>query len=295
MEEDLSLASRLGWDSLVRFETVGQHSIAVASSAPDNASDTAILLLHGFPSSTWDFYKLWPSLAKTHALIAPDFLGFGLSDKPPAHAYSIGQQADICEAILKARGIRQIDILAHDYGDTVAQELLARAAEGSLTVTIGKAVLLNGGILPEAHRPLPIQSLLAGPLGPMVSKLLTKQRFKKSFSSIFGPQTQPMDAELNMIWGFLTHNNGHRIAHTLLRYMEERRQQRARWVPPIVGPNQPLLLINGSKDPISGKHMMDAYRTLGGRADILELPEIGHYPQLEAAEDVLKAVLRFLK
>ncbi|MEO0412303.1 MAG: alpha/beta hydrolase [Pseudomonadota bacterium] len=291
MDDDLSLASRLGWETLVGFETFGQHSIAVASSTP---SDKALLLLHGFPSSSWDYHKLWPSLAKTHTLIAPDFLGFGLSDKPTGHRYSIMEQADICEAVLNARAIKHIDILAHDYGDTVAQELLARAGEGSLGVSVGKTIMLNGGILPEAHRPLPIQSLLAGPLGPMLSKLLTKRRFKQSFSAIFGPKTQPVDAELNMVWDFLTHNNGHRIAHTLLRYLAERREQRERWVPPILTPQGPLLLINGSKDPISGKHMMDAYRRLGGKAEIIELAEIGHYPQLEAAEVILSVITHFL-
>ena len=56
-------------------------------------------LLHGFPSSSYDWAKLAPALARRHALLLPDLLGFGASDKPAQHEYSIHEQADIVEAL----------------------------------------------------------------------------------------------------------------------------------------------------------------------------------------------------
>ena len=58
-------------------------------------------------------------------LIAPDLLGFGRSAKPSRHDYRIGEQADICAAVMAEAGVGRCHVLAHDYGDTVAQELLA--------------------------------------------------------------------------------------------------------------------------------------------------------------------------
>lgn len=81
---------------------------------------------HGFPTASWDWHKLWPEFVKHYRVIALDMIGFGFSDKPINYHYSIGDQADLQQALLTSLGISSIHLLAHDYGDTVAQELLAR-------------------------------------------------------------------------------------------------------------------------------------------------------------------------
>lgn len=294
MDEDVTLASRLGWEALVQHHSINGQSIAVATSQAQPSPAGSILLLHGFPTSSWDWHKIWPQLSAQYQLIAPDFLGFGLSDKPKGHLYRIADQADLCESILADHNMTRCHVLSHDYGDTVAQELLARQKDRNLSFEIDRVVMLNGGILPNAHRPRPIQTLLAGPLGPMLNHLLTKKRFKTSFSQVFGPNTQPVDAELNMMWDFITLKNGHKISHALLHYLAERKKHAARWVPTVLSPNTPMLQINGSLDPVSGAYMMQEYRAQGGSADIIELPNVGHYPQLEAAEQTASAILEFL-
>ena len=111
----------------------------------------ALLLIHGFPTASWDWCKLWPELAHHFTLMAADLLRFGFSAKPPHHDYRIGEQADLCLAALAEAGIGEAHVLSHDYGDTVAQELLARACEGRCPVTLRSVVLLNGGLFPERH------------------------------------------------------------------------------------------------------------------------------------------------
>ncbi|WP_227538139.1 alpha/beta fold hydrolase [Marinobacter vulgaris] len=85
-----------------------------------------ILLIHGFPTASWDWHKIWPALRQAHRVVAMDMLGFGFSEKPASHRYSIHQQADIVEGVVRQLGLDRFHVLAHDYGDTVAQELLAR-------------------------------------------------------------------------------------------------------------------------------------------------------------------------
>ena len=93
----------------------------------------ALTLLHGFPSSSHDWAKVAPALAERHTLLMPDFLGFGASEKPADHRYTLHEQADLVEALWAARGRRaRRRIVAHDYAVSVAQELLARRAEGAL-------------------------------------------------------------------------------------------------------------------------------------------------------------------
>ena len=56
-----------------------------------------LILLHGFPTSSWDWNKRWPELTERFKVFAPDFIGFGYSDKPKKYTYSIHDQADLIE------------------------------------------------------------------------------------------------------------------------------------------------------------------------------------------------------
>jgi pimeloyl-ACP methyl ester carboxylesterase len=195
--------------------------------------------------------------------------------------------------------ITDYHILAHDYGDTVAQELLARQREGSAKQRIASVCLLNGGLFPETHKPVLIQKLLLSPLGPFVSKLITKRKFADNLRRIFGPNTPPTPEVVDSLWQLLNHNNGLAVMHKLIDYMPQRQQHRERWVEAIIESNVPVKLINGSKDPISGQHMAQRYRQLISNAsnandvNVTELTQLGHYPQLEDAEAVTTAYLQF--
>ena len=79
----------------------------------------------------------------------------------------------------------------------------------------------------------------------------------------------------------------------LIRYMEERRTHRKRWVRPLVNAVVPIRLINGSEDPISGKHAADRFAEVVPNADIVYLKNSGHYPHIETPDDVLKAFFEF--
>ena len=134
-----------------------------------------LLLIHGFPTASFDWLKVWDSLSEEFNLIAPDMLGFGYSDKPYDYPYSIMKQADMIEDLLRSKEITKFHLLAHDYGDTVAQELIARNVEGE-AFTINSICLLNGGIFPESHHPIMIQKLLMSPIGFILSRMLNQKR-----------------------------------------------------------------------------------------------------------------------
>lgn len=251
-----------------------------------------LLLIHGFPSASWDWHRLWAPLAERYRLIACDMLGFGYSAKPRGHAYSLLEQADLQQALLAHIGEqRAVHVLAHDYGDSVAQELIARHQEGRLQ--LAGCVFLNGGLFPETHHPVRVQKLLLGPLGPLIGRLFSRRKLAQSFARIFGPHTQASEAELDALWQLVAYNNGPAVMHRLIRYMPERRQQRQRWVAAMQATTLPMRVINGAFDPISGAHMVARYRELIADADTVLLDGIGHYPQLEAPAEVLEHYLQF--
>lgn len=260
----------------------------------DEGRGPVLLCLHGYPTSSWDWHRIWPLLADRYRLIAADMLGFGFSDKPRDHDYSIAEQATLHEQLLASLGIGEIHVLAHDYGDTVAQELLARHQErlrsGTPGLRLRTVCLLNGGLFPEAHRARPIQKLLRSPLAPLLLRLFDERAFRRNMKVLFGPATQPGDADLARFWALLEHNGGRANMGRLLHYIGERKLHRERWVGALVDASMPLRLIAGMDDPVSGAHMVQRYRELVPQADVVPLPSIGHYPQWEAAAHVAEAV-----
>lgn len=254
-----------------------------------------ILLIHGFPTSSYDFMGIWPSLLKQYRLISLDMLGFGFSDKPNKRDYTIHKQADLFDALISKLDLKEFHVLAHDYGVSVAQELLARQIDGTGKGKWLSCALLNGGLFPETHQALLIQKLMLSPLGKWINKLTGFKQFGHSFSTVFGEHTKPSETELSEFWEAINFNDGRHVFHNLITYINDRREHRSRWVDCLQNSPIPLGLINGSVDPVSGRHLVVRYKELNGRLDYLkELPLIGHYPQVEASNDVATAYLTFL-
>jgi pimeloyl-ACP methyl ester carboxylesterase len=282
------------WLAAQQFVAVAGRRIAFRRSFDVPGARPCLILIHGFPTAGFDWAESWTALSHDFDLIAPDLLGFGASAKPRGHDYRLVEQADLVAAVAAACGVRRAHLLAHDYGDSVAQELLARttlASPGELALE--SVIFLNGGLFPEVHRARLIQTLLASPLGPLLARLLDRERYGRSLAAVFAPGRQPSAQQLEDFWHLTALADGHRIAHRLLRYLAERRQRRERWVSAMQSTRTPLRFINGSLDPISGAHMAARYRELIPDPDVVALDDVGHYPQVEAPAQVLAACRDF--
>ncbi|MFJ5299541.1 alpha/beta fold hydrolase [Pseudomonas sp. NPDC088368] len=251
-----------------------------------------LLLIHGFPTASWDWHYLWQPLARRYRVIACDMLGFGDSAKPRDHVYSLIEQADLQQALLGHLEVSQpVHILAHDYGDSVAQELLARHAEGRFDM--GSCAFLNGGLFPEAYRPCRVQKMLLGRLGWVVGRLFDRNSLDHDFSRTFGPDTRPSESELDDFWSLISAGRGHHMLYRLINYLPERVELRDRWVQAMQRNQVPMRFINGAADPISGRHMVERYRELIPDPDTILLPDVGRYPQTEAPARVLSCYEAF--
>jgi pimeloyl-ACP methyl ester carboxylesterase len=251
----------------------------------------SMTMLHGFPSSSHDWAKVAPALAERYALTLPDFLGFGASDKPADHDYSLTEQADLVEALWERDGIASTVVVAHDYAVSVTQELLARRAEGALAVDLLAVHLLNGGLYPDVHRPQPIQTALLDPeQGPRVSAAITEELLVGALEPTFA---EGFDASADSadIWQATNRDGGQLISHRLIRYIHDRTTNAQRWVTALETTDVPVAFIWGMLDPISGAHMADRIRERLPDAPFLALDGVGHWPPLEAPEQVAAALL----
>jgi pimeloyl-ACP methyl ester carboxylesterase len=162
-----------------------------------------------------------------------------------------------------------------------------------LIYNFATSLFMNGGIFPETHHALFVQKLLMSPLGPLLSKLLTEKSMKRSLAKVFSQAHPPTTEFLNETWKLTSENNGITMLPRLIRYIEERKIYRERWVTPLVNEVVPIRLINGIEDPVSGKHAADRFAELVPNANIVLLENSGHYPHVETPKEVLKAFFDF--
>jgi len=285
--------------TLSQWQTNGQfidiNANQIFTKTAGDANNPALLLIHGFPSASWDWEGMWDELSKHYFLVTLDMLGFGLSDKPINAPYKITEQADLYTQFLKRLNITDVHILAHDYGDTVAQELLARQVATKSEIRINSVCFLNGGLFPHVHKPLFIQKLLLSKLGWIVPKLMSKQKFVKNLTTIFGKNTPPAPLVIDTLWALLIFNNGLRVMPMLIKYITQRKQNEQRWVGAIINSDIPVTFIAGEQDPIPGKHMLEHYKKKVPNARVQGFVELGHYPQIENAKAITVAYLNFRK
>jgi pimeloyl-ACP methyl ester carboxylesterase len=151
----------------------------------------AMLMVHGFPTAGFDWVEIASTLSKHFRLIVPDLADYGRSKNLTGKTFHIHDQASMLEGLLRQVNVSQVHVVAHDVGDTVCQELLARQNNGQLSFQIESLILMNGGILPAEHRPRNVQKLLLSPIGPLVASLTSKEKFMSALPEVFGAETRP--------------------------------------------------------------------------------------------------------
>lgn len=252
-----------------------------------------ILLLHGYPSSSYDYHQVVPQL-EGRAWVTLDFLGFGLSDKPRPHRYSLLEQADIVAAVVAKAASGPMVLIAHDMGTSVATELLARDMQGQLPFELRAAVIGNGSVILNRASLRPAQKLLRGPLGPILSRLSSESSFVKGFGRLFSTDHPLTEQEGRAQWALWSANDGHRIAHLLISYLDERVRYASRWHGAVGGWPKPLSFLWATDDPVATVNVLDGLRELRPAATVVELPGVGHYPQVEVPDEFIRAALRLL-
>ena len=251
-----------------------------------------VLLLHGYPSSSYDWRHAFESLGDRR-LVTFDFLGFGLSEKPRHNVYSLGAQADLAQTIATGHGTEPVLLVAHDMGTSVATELLARDIEGRLPFKLAGVLLFNGSIVLERASLTRGQKLLRSPLGPIVARLSFRQAVTAGLAGVFS-QAHPLSPEEAADqWALIAHNGGNRILDRLIYYLRERVIFAPRWHGALRDWPGPLELCWADLDPVATEAVLQAVLALRPGAPLTRLHGLGHYPQIEDPPAAIAVIAGF--
>ncbi len=250
-----------------------------------------LLVLHGFPTSSFDFQGIVDRLASHRRVLLFDMLGYGLSDKPD-RAYDFSLQADIAEAFLADVGVDRLGLLTHDVGDTLGGELLARQLEGTWAATVTDRTMANGSIYHEMARlSVGQEFLLALPdqrLAPEAG--IDRATVLAGIAATFSPAVSVSEEEEAGQWEMIAHHDGQLLLPRLIRYIEERRAHEGRFTGAIEAHASPLEVVWGVDDPIAVVAMTTALCRDRGDIGLHLLDGVGHYPMVEAPDRFLAAL-----
>jgi len=288
-EASLSAAAE-AWRARGRMHEICGKRVFVVDEGEGH--ETPLLVLHGFPTSSYDFQHVWQQLTSTRRVVAFDFPGYGFSAKPAGYSYSLLEQGDVVEVLARELGLERVHLWAHDMGTSVATELLARRQAGLLHFEVDRVVLMNGSVHAELARLTPSQKLLLRPwLGPFFARIASRTTYHWQLQRILAREVSR--AELDDQYTLLRHDEGHLRLPQIILYYKERTRFRARWIGALEKLDRPTLVLWGVRDPVAVFAIAEQLAREIPNAELVRLEGVGHYPQLEAPELVLEQLELF--
>ena len=255
--------------------------------------ENTLVILHGYPTSSFDYYKALPYLTKQYRVIIHDHLGFGFSDKPLNYSYSLIEQADTALLLWEKLGLQNVTLLAHDYGTSIATEIMARTNMNQVNITIDKLILCNGSMHIELAKLRTIQKLLKNKItGKWVAKLANQALFNRNIRNIYFDPSKISKAELNEMWFQINYNNGRNVIHLLSNYINERYYFWHRWIGALKQTNITTKIVWATHDPIAVKAIAEQLQKEIPNNQLLWLPNTGHFPMLENPKEWSEFVLK---
>lgn len=263
-------------------------------------TNPAILLIHGWPTSSYDYQNLVSILSKTMFVCAMDFPGHGFSEKPPddSFTYSMFDYAEMLHYfVTKVVPLNNFMILSHDEGDSVGFQFLRNYINSaSRLYKILYHFIMNGSIyLPLADISELQKQLLSNTTGPNVEKRITGELLANGLGkSVYTPHlTESEISELATVFNFQT---GTHVLHGTIQYLWERGVFEVEWLETLGKSPVPCTLIWGQKDPVAvpavADYAWDNYlkNRTSATAEYVKVPDANHYIQHDATAKIAEIV-----
>jgi len=281
------------WEAAGRYRQLAGHRVFVADLPATSAErEPPLLVVHGFPTSSFDFHLVVDRLRADRRVVLVDLPGYGLSAKPDL-PYRVDLLADVVAAAAEASGLNELSLLTHDLGDTVGGELLARQQEGRWPVRVVRRVVTNGSIYIDLARLTDGQQLLLSlpderlPDGAPVSE----EAVAAAVAGTFADGSRVDQTELAAMAELAAHHDGLHLLPRLIRYIEERRRNERRFTGAVETHPSPLAVVWGDQDPVAVAAMASHLQAARPDATLTWLDGVGHYPMLEDPDRFADAVI----
>lgn len=280
-----------------------QHQLFVKQlGSPSTPAEKTLLLVHGFPESSYSFHKVVNGLLEVFdRIILFDMLGYCLSDKPTEnYTYSLFEQADTVFEVWKHFGIKGGHMLSHDMGDSVATEIVARHENGLMPSWFSEGLqsltFTNGSMVLELAKLRITQKILLSSYGHLLKNLTTFKLFNQQVRSAHGNKNLS-DEDIQLLWEGNTLQDGHKKSYLTIKYLNDRKRfEKTRWLPALAQTKLPVHICWGDEDAVARVEM--AYylkEKVCPNATLTIMKGLGHFCQLGSPEKWVEYVNSFYK
>lgn len=249
----------------------------------------AIVLLHGFPTSSYDFHLLASDLSTDHYICLLDFPGYGFSDKPlKGYAYSLRDDARLVDFFVQQIVcLQHFALLTHDRGDSVGLALLADfPAYRQQTSPITHHFLTNGNIYLPLAKLTDWQKALRDPQTSQTTaaSVTTSQLATFLGQALFTPPLPPDDPETSALADVLAYGSGLAVLPATIKYLDERAHAEIGWLESLHESLIPTTLIWGIHDVVAPIRVANYVwatflRSRAAPSTYWVLPSANHYLQ----------------
>lgn len=265
-----------------RFETEG-HALSYV----DEGRGAPILFVHGTPSWSFEWRHAMAALRGSRRVVAPDHLGFGLSDKPPDAAYRPADHARRLLALVRALDLTDLTLVVHDFGGPIGLPVAIEEPERVRSIVILNTWMWAHGGDPRVAR---LSRFVASPLGRFLYTWLdASPRWLVPMS--FGDRRK-LTREVHRHYRGPFGSRRERVAPwTLGKELAGSDEHYASlWARRDRIASLPATILWGMRDPAFGPSYLARWRELYPEARVVELAEAGHFPQEEAPDALLEAL-----
>jgi pimeloyl-ACP methyl ester carboxylesterase len=181
-------------------------------------------------------------------------------------------------------------VVGHDLGGILLQQFLERGNRLQIKLAIDRAIFVNSSVYADLYRPTPAQTALADPVhGPAIARAISGPALEGSMAPLF-PGHPLSAARFAELWAAIEREDGHHLWPQQLIYMSERAALGGVWEKALHDTSTPLGFVYGLADPISGAQILSHAEADLPDAMCIGLAGLGHFPQVEAAADVARAL-----
>jgi pimeloyl-ACP methyl ester carboxylesterase len=259
-----------------------------------------LVLVHGFPTSSIDWFEVAERLSDRYRVCAMDFPGYGFSDKPLGWGYTLGRDAAVLEHyVTEVLGLDSMVMLAHDRGSSVA---MIHATGGASRVTLEHLFITNGNIFLPLSNLTQAQRLMLDPeTGPALLAQATPEQLAAGMGqTTYTPARGPDDPEIQALTAIFSHGEGLKVLHETIQYLVERSQDEAAWLEALAALEVPTTFIWGVYDTVSPPRVISyVWNKLmmqkPGRNSLYFIPDANHYLQNDQPDSLVEAFLHALE
>ncbi len=275
------------------------REVAVFSRRCGTPGAPALVLVHGFPTSSIDYFALAKELHSEFDVYVLDFPGYGLSDKPPEpYVYSLYDDARLLVyAIAQVWRLSDFRMLTHDRGSSIGMIALGLLAALDPPAAPLDLILTNGNVYLPLSNLTAFQTALLDPATarPTAAATTPEMLAAGMGASTFMPRRTLDDPEIAALARCFAHNDGVRVLPDTIQYLNERAADETSWLEALSESPVNTTVVWGLHDNVAPlrvpNHVWQTYlKNKPGRNRYWVVPGADHYLQCDAPGQLAEIV-----